>query len=234
MSCHKAIVVITGRAHCFHDYKYILCPSCFCEIWALCVLWITSDHLYKYIYIYILYKYKIYTYIIYIYIYIYIYVHIHIYIYIYNIYIYIYIYTHTHTHTHKHEISLRYHNWAALEWLELDEKGAAWKSLCPRCSKCLQASLELGFFVFFLWLFDLRLIAVSAFSTYWILHNMHSVRSIMHSLLKLRLKKILNVRFVCWFVNVVVVITWLQYRCCHYPYYSGNGIEPLHPFGTLV
>ena len=24
MSCHKAIVVITGRAHCFHDYIYIL------------------------------------------------------------------------------------------------------------------------------------------------------------------------------------------------------------------
>ena len=23
MSCHKAIVVITGRAHCFHDYIYI-------------------------------------------------------------------------------------------------------------------------------------------------------------------------------------------------------------------
>ena len=23
MSCHKAIVVITGRAHCFHDYMYI-------------------------------------------------------------------------------------------------------------------------------------------------------------------------------------------------------------------
>ena len=23
MSCHKAIVVITGRAHCFHDYVYI-------------------------------------------------------------------------------------------------------------------------------------------------------------------------------------------------------------------
>ena len=21
--CHKAIVVITGRAHCFHDYMYI-------------------------------------------------------------------------------------------------------------------------------------------------------------------------------------------------------------------
>ena len=23
ISCHKAIVVITGRAHCFHDYIYI-------------------------------------------------------------------------------------------------------------------------------------------------------------------------------------------------------------------
>ena len=23
MICHKAIVVITGRAHCFHDYIYI-------------------------------------------------------------------------------------------------------------------------------------------------------------------------------------------------------------------
>ena len=24
MSCHKAIVVITRRAHCFHDYIYIM------------------------------------------------------------------------------------------------------------------------------------------------------------------------------------------------------------------
>ena len=32
MSCHKAIVVITGRAHYFHDYIYILRSSCFCEI----------------------------------------------------------------------------------------------------------------------------------------------------------------------------------------------------------
>ena len=23
MSCHKAIIVITGKAHCFHDYIYI-------------------------------------------------------------------------------------------------------------------------------------------------------------------------------------------------------------------
>ena len=32
MSCHKAIVVVTGRAPCFHDCIYILRPSCFCEI----------------------------------------------------------------------------------------------------------------------------------------------------------------------------------------------------------
>ena len=32
MSCHKAIVVITEKAHCFHDYIYILCQSCFYEI----------------------------------------------------------------------------------------------------------------------------------------------------------------------------------------------------------
>ena len=24
MSCHKAIMVLTGRAHCFHDYIYIM------------------------------------------------------------------------------------------------------------------------------------------------------------------------------------------------------------------
>ena len=32
MSCHKAVVVITGRAHCFHNCIYILHPSCFCEV----------------------------------------------------------------------------------------------------------------------------------------------------------------------------------------------------------
>ena len=34
---------------CFHDYTYILHPSCFCEIWALYVSWITYDHLYDHI-----------------------------------------------------------------------------------------------------------------------------------------------------------------------------------------
>ena len=46
MSCHKAIVVITGKAHCFHDCIYILPPSYFCEIWTLFVSWITYDNLY--------------------------------------------------------------------------------------------------------------------------------------------------------------------------------------------
>ena len=43
MSCHKAIVVITMRAHCFHDYIFII--SCFGMVWALWVLSITYDHL---------------------------------------------------------------------------------------------------------------------------------------------------------------------------------------------
>ena len=40
MSCHKAIVVITGRAHCFRGCIYILRSSCFYEIWAHCLSWI--------------------------------------------------------------------------------------------------------------------------------------------------------------------------------------------------
>ena len=48
MSGHKAIVVMGG--HIVFMIAYILCSSCFCEIWALCVTWINYDHLY-YIYI---------------------------------------------------------------------------------------------------------------------------------------------------------------------------------------
>ena len=44
MSCHKAIVVITGRAHCFHDYIYI-----YVCIYYMCV----CVYIYMYIYIYI-------------------------------------------------------------------------------------------------------------------------------------------------------------------------------------
>ena len=81
--------------------------------------------------------------------------------------------------------------------------------LCPFSWKCLQARMELGFLVSFLWLFNPKLNAVSAFLTYCILHNMHSIRQTMYSLLQSRLKKMLNVRFVCWLINVFVVSTWL-------------------------
>ena len=39
MSCHKAIVVITGRAHCFHDCTHTHTH--------------THTHRYKYIYVYV-------------------------------------------------------------------------------------------------------------------------------------------------------------------------------------
>ena len=51
MSCHKAIVVIPG-GHIVFIITYILHSPRFCEIWELCVSWITYDH-YMYIYIYI-------------------------------------------------------------------------------------------------------------------------------------------------------------------------------------
>ena len=41
ISCHKAIVVITRTADCFHNCMYVLHSSCFCEVWAVCVV----DHL---------------------------------------------------------------------------------------------------------------------------------------------------------------------------------------------
>ena len=62
-------------------YMIYIHPSCFCEILALCVLWITSENLYKYIpYINIYTHKQTHTHI---YIYIYINTHIYIYIYIY-------------------------------------------------------------------------------------------------------------------------------------------------------
>ena len=71
--------------HAFGDMMYIH-PSCFCEIWWLCVLWITSDHLYKYIY----------------YINIYTHTNTHTYIYIYNIIIYIYTFIYIHTYIYMY------------------------------------------------------------------------------------------------------------------------------------
>ena len=46
MSCHKAIVVIVGRTHCFHDWIHIT------PILLRCVSWITYDHIYIYAHIY--------------------------------------------------------------------------------------------------------------------------------------------------------------------------------------
>ena len=88
MSCHKAIVVITGRSHCFHDYIYILRSSCFCEIWAHCASWIIGSFITTYMYTYT----NICTYIIYTYTYIHIYIYMYIYVYIYIYVLYIYIY----------------------------------------------------------------------------------------------------------------------------------------------
>ena len=52
MSCHKAIVVITERAHCFHDKIYIIVILLLWDLSTLCVV----DHLWPLIYItYILY-----------------------------------------------------------------------------------------------------------------------------------------------------------------------------------
>ena len=113
MSCHKAIVVITGGAHCFHDCIFII-PilllwdlSTMCVVdplgaliyiyMCVCVCVCVNVYIYIYIYIYI-YKYIYIFQFIYKHTYIFIFfnlhinIHIYIYIYIYFIYIYIYMY----------------------------------------------------------------------------------------------------------------------------------------------
>lgn len=45
MGCYKVITVITKKYIVFM-VTYILSPSCFYVIWALCVLWITYNYLY--------------------------------------------------------------------------------------------------------------------------------------------------------------------------------------------
>ena len=55
ISCHKAIVMITGRAHYFHDNIYIM-PILFLSglfEQSVCRSWITYHQLYIFIYIYI-------------------------------------------------------------------------------------------------------------------------------------------------------------------------------------
>ena len=38
MSCHKAIVVITGRTHCFHDNIYVMLILLLLDLSTLCVV----------------------------------------------------------------------------------------------------------------------------------------------------------------------------------------------------
>ena len=47
MSCHKAIVMIAGRAHCFHDCIHITPILLLRDLSTVCVMdqWITYDHL---------------------------------------------------------------------------------------------------------------------------------------------------------------------------------------------
>ena len=68
MSCHKAIVVITGKAHCFHDCMGIAPILLMSGLGSLCVVGVL-DHLSSIIHTYI------YIYNIYIYIYIYVYIY---------------------------------------------------------------------------------------------------------------------------------------------------------------
>ena len=68
MSCHNAIVVITRRAHCFHDYIYVMPILLIRDLSPLvcCLESLKLTLIYIYIYIYILNTYNIYVYIIYI------------------------------------------------------------------------------------------------------------------------------------------------------------------------
>ena len=59
MSCYKAIVVITGRAHCFHDCIYVTPILLLWDLSTLCGM----DHLWPLIYIWYIYIYIIYKYI---------------------------------------------------------------------------------------------------------------------------------------------------------------------------
>ena len=59
---HKAILVMTGRAHCFHDCIYITPILLLWDLRSLCVMF-NSDHLYIYHFVYI---YSLYVYIYYV------------------------------------------------------------------------------------------------------------------------------------------------------------------------
>ena len=56
ISCHKEVVVITGRAHCFHNCIYITPISLLWDLGTLCYVCrgsLMTMYIYTYIYIYI-------------------------------------------------------------------------------------------------------------------------------------------------------------------------------------
>ena len=66
MGCHKAIVVITGRAQCFHDNILLYHKCLVVELYYIYILYIYNIYMLYVIYIYMLYV--IYIYVCYMYV----------------------------------------------------------------------------------------------------------------------------------------------------------------------
>ena len=61
----------------------------------------------------------------------------------------------------------------------------AWRlNECPGFLKWKLGGIDFGLFTSFLWLFNLILKAVSAFQTYWILHNLHFIKPMINLFLR--------------------------------------------------
>ena len=83
-------------------------------------------------------------------------------------------------------------------------------NVCSLLLKCLHASMAFGFFMYILWLFRL-ILNVSDFSTYWILHLIHSNKLITQLLWQVTWWKIVKVSLVWVLVNIIVLKTcWQQ------------------------
>ena len=82
---------------------------------------------------------------------------------------------------------------------------ACFMKLWPCILKWLHAGIALWLF---LWLFSLKLKRVPDFPTYWILHNMHSIKQITYWLFQVSLWNVLNVLFVCWLMLMYLIIVY--------------------------
>ena len=72
---------------------------------------------------------------------------------------------------------------------------ACFMKLWPCILKWLHAEIAFGLLTSFLWLFSFKLKGISDYPTYWILHNMHSIKYMTYWLLRVSLWNILNVLF---------------------------------------